>query len=73
MKQTHEDLWMAENNRNEGLDDVYAQTSSSVAELKQFCREVWAKSPPQWGERLIASYRRCLIAVLAAKGGANIS
>ncbi len=42
---------------------------SNVAELKQFCKEEWAKIPPQWRERLIASYRKCLIAVVATKGG----
>ncbi len=42
---------------------------SNVAELKQFCKEEWAKIPPQRCERLIASYRKHLIAVDAAKGG----
>ncbi len=42
---------------------------SNVAELKQFCKEEWAKIPPHRCERLIASYRKRLIAVVAAKGG----
>ncbi len=42
--------------------------ASNVAELKQYCKEEWAKIPPQWCERLIASYRKRLIAVVAAKG-----
>ncbi len=41
----------------------------NVAELKQFCKEEWANIHPQRCERLIASYRKCLIAVVAAKGG----
>ncbi len=40
---------------------------SNVAELKQFCKEEWAKIPPQRCERLIASYHKCVIAVVAAK------
>ncbi len=40
-----------------------------MAELKQFCKEEWAKIPPQRCERLIDSYR--LIAVVAAKGAAT--
>ncbi len=39
-----------------------------MAELKQFCKEEGAKIPPQQYERLIASYRKRLIAVVAAKG-----
>ncbi len=47
---------------------IHARKPSNVAELKQFCKE-WAKIPPQRCERLIASFRKCLIAVVAAKGG----
>ncbi len=47
---------------------IHAWKPSNVAALKQFCKE-WAKIPPQRWERLIASYRKCLIAVVAAKGG----
>ncbi len=47
---------------------IHAWKSSNVAELKQFCKE-WVKIPPQWCERLIASYHKRLIAVVAAKGG----
>ncbi len=42
---------------------------SNVAELKQFCKEEWAKNPPHRCERIIASYHKRLIAVVAAKGG----
>ncbi len=48
---------------------IHARKPSSVAEWKQFCKEEWAKIPPQWCERLIASYHKCLIAVVAAKSG----
>ncbi len=44
---------------------------SNVAELKQFCTEEWAKIPPQRCERLIASYRKRMIAVVAGKGGSS--
>ncbi len=46
-----------------------ARKPSNVAELKQFCKEEWTKIPPQRCERLIASYCKRLIAVVAAKGG----
>ncbi len=48
---------------------IHAQKPSNVAELEQFCKEVWAKIPPQRCERLIPSYCKRLIAVVAAKGG----
>ncbi len=47
----------------------HAWNLSSVAELKQFCKEEWAKISPKWCKRLIASYRKHLIGVVAAKGG----
>ncbi len=47
----------------------HARKPSNAAELKQFCKEEWAKIPPQRCERLIASYRKRLIAVVAAKCG----
>ncbi|KAK3559223.1 hypothetical protein QTP86_008366 [Hemibagrus guttatus] len=48
---------------------VHSQKPSNVAELQQFCRDEWAKIPPQRCNRLIASYGKRLIAVVAAKGG----
>ncbi|KAK3533109.1 hypothetical protein QTP70_007310 [Hemibagrus guttatus] len=48
---------------------VHARKPSDVAELQQFCKDEWAKIPPQCCNRLIASYRKRLIAVVAAKGG----
>ncbi|KAK3524035.1 hypothetical protein QTP70_017546 [Hemibagrus guttatus] len=35
---------------------VHAQKPSNVAELQQFCKDEWAKIPPQRCNRLIASY-----------------
>ncbi|KAK3552767.1 hypothetical protein QTP86_022344 [Hemibagrus guttatus] len=48
---------------------VHAGKPSNVAELQQFCKDEWAKIPPQRCNRLIASYGKHLIAVVAAKGG----
>ncbi len=48
---------------------VHARKPSNVAELQQFCQDEWVKIPPQRCNRLIASYRKRLMAVVAAKGG----
>ncbi|KAK3546720.1 hypothetical protein QTP70_033377 [Hemibagrus guttatus] len=48
---------------------VHVRKPSNVAELQQFCKDEWAKIPPQRCNRLIASYQKRLIAVVAAKGG----
>uniref|UniRef100_A0A9J7XX44 Uncharacterized protein n=1 Tax=Cyprinus carpio carpio TaxID=630221 RepID=A0A9J7XX44_CYPCA len=48
---------------------IGAPLPSNVAELQQFCIDEWTKIPPQHCNRLIASYRKRLIAVVAAKGG----
>lgn len=48
---------------------VHTRKLSNVAELKQFCKEEWTKTPPQRRERLITSYRKRLVAFVAAKGG----
>ncbi|KAK3537631.1 hypothetical protein QTP70_017024 [Hemibagrus guttatus] len=48
---------------------VHARKPSNVAELQQFCKDEWAKIPPQRCNRLNASYGKRLIAVVAAKGG----
>ncbi len=47
---------------------IHARKLSNVAELKQFCKE-WAESPPQRCERLIGSYHKRLIAVVACCKG----
>ncbi|KAK3511348.1 hypothetical protein QTP70_004529 [Hemibagrus guttatus] len=49
---------------------VHARKPSNVAELQQFCKDEWAKIPPQRCNRLIASYQKRLIAVVAAKDAA---
>uniref|UniRef100_A0A8C6VVE8 Transposase Tc1-like domain-containing protein n=1 Tax=Nothobranchius furzeri TaxID=105023 RepID=A0A8C6VVE8_NOTFU len=48
---------------------VHAGKPSNKAELQQFCKDEWAKIPPERCKRLVASYHKCLIAVIAAKGG----
>ncbi|KAK3520859.1 hypothetical protein QTP70_034723 [Hemibagrus guttatus] len=50
---------------------VHARKPSNVAELQQFCKDEWAKIPPQRCNRLLASYGKRLIAVVAAKSGPN--
>lgn len=47
----------------------HTQKHTSMNELKQFCKDEWARIPPQPRERLILRYYKCLIAVLADKGG----
>ncbi len=49
------------------LNSPFMLKPSNVAKLKQVCKEQWAKIPPQRCERLIASNRKRLIAVVAAK------
>ncbi len=54
---------------SKSTSEVHARKPSNVAELQQFCQDEWAKIPPQHCNRLIASYRKRLIAVVAPKGG----
>ncbi len=51
------------------LNSPFTLKPSNEAELKQFWKEEWAKIHPPRYERLIASYCKRLIAVVAAKGG----
>ncbi len=51
------------------LNSPFTLKPSNVAELKQFWKEEWDKIHPLRYERLIASYCKRLIAVVAAKGG----
>ncbi|KAI3352017.1 hypothetical protein L3Q82_020838, partial [Scortum barcoo] len=37
---------------------VHARRPSNMADLKRFCKEEWAKIPPQRCERLITNYRK---------------
>lgn len=46
---------------------VHAQKPFSVAETNQFCKEEWTSIPPQWCERFIFGYSKCVIAIVAAK------
>ncbi|KAG2456962.1 TCB1 transposase, partial [Polypterus senegalus] len=48
---------------------VHARKPSNKAELQHVCKDEWAKIPPERCKRLIASYRKHLIAVIATKGG----
>jgi len=48
---------------------VHARKPSNVTKLQQFCIDERTKIPPQHCDRLIASYRKRLIPVVAAKGG----
>ncbi|XP_075444851.1 uncharacterized protein LOC142488342 isoform X3 [Ascaphus truei] len=50
---------------------VHARKPSNVTELKQFCKEEWAKIPQDRCERLTSSYRKRLVEVIAAHGGAT--
>uniref|UniRef100_A0A803JJL8 Tc1-like transposase DDE domain-containing protein n=1 Tax=Xenopus tropicalis TaxID=8364 RepID=A0A803JJL8_XENTR len=59
-----ENLW-----RELKLRAVHARKPSNKAELQQFCKDEWAKIPPERCKRLVASYRKRLIGVIAAKGG----
>uniref|UniRef100_A0A6I8RMZ2 SWI/SNF-related, matrix-associated, actin-dependent regulator of chromatin, subfamily a, member 1 n=1 Tax=Xenopus tropicalis TaxID=8364 RepID=A0A6I8RMZ2_XENTR len=45
---------------------VHARKPSNKAELQQFCKDEWAKIPPERCKRLVASYRKRLIAVQGA-------
>ena len=47
--------WLASHLKT--LNDQFTlEKPPSVAKLKQFCKDAWAKIPPQWCKRLIASY-----------------
>jgi transposase len=48
---------------------VRARAPRNLTELEQFCLEEWAKIPAERCERLVSSFRRRLLAVVAAKGG----
>lgn len=48
---------------------VPKQMTANFNELKQQCKEEWAKSPPQQCERL--PYRKQLLQVITAKDGST--
>ncbi|KAG2456859.1 TCB1 transposase, partial [Polypterus senegalus] len=48
---------------------VNVRKPTNIPELKLFCSEEWAKIPPSQCAGMIKSYWKCLVAVIAAKGG----
>ena len=48
---------------------VHVRKPTNIPELKLFCTEEWAKIPPSRCAGLINSYRKRLVAVIAAQGG----
>ena len=50
---------------------VHTRHPKNIAELKQFCKEEWSKMPPDRCAGLIRNYRKCLVEVIAAKGGST--
>lgn len=50
---------------------IHARHPRNLTELQQFCKEEWAKISPDRCARLICSYRKRLVEVIAAKGGAT--
>ncbi|XP_060799766.1 serine-rich adhesin for platelets isoform X3 [Neoarius graeffei] len=48
---------------------VHVEKTTNIPELKLFCTEEWVKIPPSWCAGLINSYRKCLVAIIAAQGG----
>uniref|UniRef100_A0A3B4TRY4 Transposase Tc1-like domain-containing protein n=1 Tax=Seriola dumerili TaxID=41447 RepID=A0A3B4TRY4_SERDU len=50
---------------------VHARCPSNLSQLAEFCKEEWAKIPMSRCERLVRGYRRRLVEVMAAKGGAT--
>ena len=50
---------------------VHSRHPKNVAELKQFCKVDWPKNPPDRCEGLIRNSRKCLVEVIAAKGGST--
>uniref|UniRef100_A0A8C6P1G5 Transposase Tc1-like domain-containing protein n=1 Tax=Nothobranchius furzeri TaxID=105023 RepID=A0A8C6P1G5_NOTFU len=47
---------------------IHARKPSNKAELQHFCKDELDEIPPERCKRLVASYRKRLIAVIAAKG-----
>lgn len=50
---------------------VHTRHPKNLAELQQFCEEEWCKIHPDRCARLICSYRKRLVEVIAAKGGST--
>uniref|UniRef100_A0A3Q2CFB6 Tc1-like transposase DDE domain-containing protein n=1 Tax=Cyprinodon variegatus TaxID=28743 RepID=A0A3Q2CFB6_CYPVA len=50
---------------------VHARCPSNISQLAEFCKEEWTKIPKSRCETLVCGYRRRLVEVMAAKGGAT--
>ena len=50
---------------------VQARKPSNLAELEEFCKQEWSMIPRERCERLVGNYRKRLLAVVEAKGGAT--
>ncbi|KAG2465812.1 TCB2 transposase, partial [Polypterus senegalus] len=48
---------------------VNVRKPTNIPELKLFCMEEWAQIPPSRCAGMIKSYRKCLVTVIAVKGG----
>uniref|UniRef100_A0A8C4RHK9 Tc1-like transposase DDE domain-containing protein n=1 Tax=Erpetoichthys calabaricus TaxID=27687 RepID=A0A8C4RHK9_ERPCA len=63
------DLNPIEHLRRDLKTAVHRRFPSNLMELERCCKEEWAKLAKDKCAKLIASYRKRLIAVIAAKGG----
>lgn len=50
---------------------IHSRHPKNIAELKQFCRDEWSKVPPARCSGQVCNCRKCLVDVLAAKGGST--
>ena len=50
---------------------VYAWQPSNLTQLETFCKEEWSKIPAARIQGLISGYKKCLQAVISAKGGST--
>ena len=50
---------------------VHARQPSNLTELEMFCKEEWSKIPSSRIQTFIRGYRKCLEAVIFAKGGST--
>ena len=63
------DLNIIENLWNDLMTAVHARKPKNLTELEAFCKEEWARIPPQKVQRLLTNYPKRLEAVILAKGG----
>ena len=63
------DLNIIENGWIDLKQAVSAQKPRNLIELEACCMEEWAKMPHARLQGLVCGYRRCLQAIIAAKGG----